>query len=107
MTNQAETHVNTRQTYQTERSGAQILSECHAGRLACRLSMGRHLDAQITHAGLCISCQAVEYLLPTPNEVQIGRVCKAFFGKHPSIRRKYLVPGGDRFRQLEGAAAVL
>ena len=54
---------------------AQIRSERHAGRLACRLRMGRHLDAQITHAGLCIRCQAVENLLPTPNEVQIGRVC--------------------------------
>src|SRR5262249_46086590 len=86
---------------------AQILSERHACRLACRLRMGRDLDAQITHAGLCVCCQAVEYLLPTPDEVQIGRVCKAFFGKHPSIRWKCLVPGGDRLRQLEGAAAVL
>src|SRR5262245_59601985 len=69
--------------------------------------MGRHLDAQITRAGLCIRCQAVENLLPTPNEVQIGRVCKAFFGKYPGIRRQCLVPGGDRLRQREGAAAVL
>ena len=58
---------------------AQIRRERHAGRLACRLRMGRHLDAQITRAGLCIRCQAVEDLLPTPNEVQLGRVCQAFF----------------------------
>src|SRR5262249_46376622 len=58
-------------------------------------------------AGLCIRCQAVENLLPTPNEVQLSRVCKAFFGKHPRIRRKYLVPGGDRLRQCKGTPAVL
>jgi len=53
---------------------AEILGKRHAGRLACCLRVSGHLDAQITHAGLGISRQAVEYLLPTSNQVQLGRV---------------------------------
>lgn len=53
---------------------AEILGERHAGRLACRLRVSGHLDAQIAHAGFGISRQAVEYLLPTADQMQLGRV---------------------------------
>ena len=52
----------------------EIVGERHTGRLACGLRVRGHLDAQITHAGLGIRRQAVEDLLPTADEVQIGRV---------------------------------
>jgi hypothetical protein len=53
---------------------AEILGKRHAGRLARGLSVRGHLDAQITHACFGISRQAVEYLLPTADQMQIGRV---------------------------------
>src|SRR6266567_8503147 len=53
---------------------AEIVGERHACRIACRLRVRGHLDAQITHAGLGIRRQSVEDLLPTADEMQIGRV---------------------------------
>lgn len=85
---------------------AEILSKGHTGRLARRLRARGHLNAQITHTGLGVGCQAVEDLLPAADEMQISRVRQAFFGKHPGIRRERLVTGRDGFGKREGPGTM-
>ena len=53
------------------------------------------------------AAQSIEYLLPTADEMQIGRVRQAFVCKDPSIRWKRLVTSRSRLRKRECSAVVL